>query len=508
MTRARRAAPRARSAARRLPAVLGLAALLFGGGRGVASEAGSGRAYSELVAVVHLHTSLGDGQATPLEMARSARGQGVDALVITDHLIERVAYAPWPIGNALGVSVSLPSVVSTGIARYFAALARAESDAGILVLPGLEVSPYARWTGSLLDKSLELQGWHRHVLVIGIEDPEVVARLPAFGNRAGGCYGVWSMLFLLPAVALLWSGTRVARPVYRESRLGRFRLRRRRVPWAEGCVGVASLALLVAGFPFKVERFSPVGGDPGDAPFLGLEERVRALGGVTSWAHPEAAAERAAFGVRMATAPYPELVPRTDADAFGAFPEGVKTLLPAGGLWDTALREHLAGRRRTSPFALAELDEHSAVRDIDFRILQTVFLARERSHAGVVEALRTGRMYARWTPEAKAPLRLVAWSAGLPSGAAAIAGESVRGDGTVAIHLSVAGGDGSTVTARLVRTGEVIWTTRAAPPFDATVNDDPAGATYYRLDVEGAYPYRLISNPIFVLRGGAAGDGA
>jgi len=473
-----------------------------------ASGTGSQTAYTELVAVIHLHTSLGDGQATPLELARSARSQGIDALVITDHLIERVAYAPWPIGNVLGVSVSQRSVVSTGIARYVAALAGAENDTGVLVLPGLEVSPYARWTGSLLDRSLELQGWHRHVLVIGIEDPEAVARLPAFGNRAGGHYGGWSMLFLLPAAAALWSASRVARPVYRESRLERFRLRRRRVPWAEGCVGVASLVLLVAGYPFKVESYSPVGGDPGDAPFLDLEERVRALGGVTSWAHPEAAAERAALGVRIATAPYPELVPRTDADAFGALPEGVKTLLPAGGLWDAALRTHLAGRRRSAPFALAELDAHEAVSAIDLRILQTVLLARERTHAGVLEALRSGRMYARWTPEAKTPLRLVAWSAGLSSGMAAIAGGTLRGGGPVAIRLSVAGGDGGMVTARLIRAGSVIWTARAAPPFDTTVKDDPDGATFYRLDVEGAYPYRLISNPIFVMRGSATEEGA
>ncbi|HYS78548.1 MAG TPA: hypothetical protein VEO94_06895, partial [Candidatus Dormibacteraeota bacterium] len=494
--------------ASRLLSILSVAASLSGARPAGAADTGAQGAYVEMVAVVHLHTSLGDGLATPLELARSARSRGIDALVITDHLIERVAYAPWPIGNVLGVSVSRRSVVSTGIARYFAVLGRAENDTGILVLPGLEVSPYARWTGWILDRTLELQGWHRHVLVIGVEDPEAVARLPAFGNRAGGRYGAWSMLFLLPAAALVWSAARVARPVYRESRLRRFRLRRRRVPWAVGCVGLASLLLLVAGFPFQVESFSPVGGDPGDAPFLTLEERVRSLGGVTSWAHPEASAEKTALGVRLVTAPYPEMVPRTEADAFGALPEGVKTLLPAGGLWDAALLAHLAGRRRSAPFALAELDAHEAIGDIDLRILQTVFLARERSHAGVVEALRSGRMYARWTPAAKAPLRLVAWSAGPPSGAAAIAGESVRGEGPLAIRLSIGGGDGGMVTARLIRAGEVIWTTRAAPPFDASVKDDPGGTTYYRLDVEGAYPYRLISNPIFVRRGGATGEGA
>ena len=316
------------------------------------------------------------------------------------------------------------------------------------------------------------------------------------------------MLFLVPAVVLVWSVRRVARPSYHESRLVGFRLRRRRVPWLAGCAGLASLLILVVGYPFKVESFGPVGSDPGDAPFLLLEQRVRELGGVTSWAHPEAAAVKEAHGVRFVTAPYPDLVPRTDADAFGALPEGVKTLLPPGGLWDVALRTHIEGRRRSAPFALAELDEHGPVAQVDLRILQTVFLAREHSHAGLVEALRSGRMYCRWSPDAKPPLRLADWSATLPSGPVGIAGETVRGAGPVTIRLSIAGGDGRPVTARLVRTGEVIWTRRDAPPFEATVSDDPKDAAYYRLDVEGDYPYRLISNPIFVARDGARAQGA
>ena len=51
---------------------------------------------SEVVAVIHLHTSLGDGRASPFELARAARDAGVGALVITDHYLEKVTYAPWP----------------------------------------------------------------------------------------------------------------------------------------------------------------------------------------------------------------------------------------------------------------------------------------------------------------------------------------------------------------------------------------------------------------------------
>ena len=467
---------------------------------GEARTTPGGRGYADLVAVVHLHSTAGDGLASPAELARAARLAGVDALVITDHFLERVAYAPWPIGNVIGVALSRPSVMSRGTRKYLQALAAAEEETGTLVLPGIEVSPYARWTGSLLTGSLRLEGWHRHVLVIGIEDSQALARLPAAGNRAGGRYGAGSILYLLPAAALAWSASRAARPVYHETRLRNFRLRRRRLPIAAGLVGAAALGLLVAGFPFRVESFSAVAADPGEAPFRLLEDRVHELGGFIAWAHPEAAAEKRALGVRLDTAPYPGLVLKTDADAFGALPEGVKSLLPAGGLWDQALLDHVEGRRRSAPFALAELDEHRAAHETDLGTLQTVLQVRERSHAGMLEAMKGGRMYGRWTPDQKPPLTLVEWSADAPGAATVVSGETLHARGPVTIRLAVGGGDGAPAVARLVRAGDVLWTQRSVPPFTAAIQDDSPGATSYRLDVEGAYPYRLISNPIFVVR--------
>ena len=482
-------------------ALLPACVVLEAGAAEAPSRAGGAR-YSDLVAVVHLHTTLSDGLATPVEMARAARLAGVDALVVTDHFLERVAYAPWPLGNVTGIALSRPSVKSRGIGTYLKSLAAAEAATGILVLPGIEVSPYARWSGSLLTRTLRLEGWHRHALVIGIENAGELARLPVAGNLDGGRYAAWSILYLLPAAALAWSGRRALRPVYHETRIRQFRLRRRRLPIGEVLLGSAALVLLVLGFPFKVERFSPVAGDPGEAPFRLLEDRVHDLGGFIAWAHPEAAADKEFLGVRLSTEPYGGLVLKTDADAFGAMPEGVKSLLPVGGLWDQALRDHLQGRRRSAPFALAELDEHRAAGAIDLGILQTVMQVRERTHAGVLEAMKAGRMYGRWTPDRKPQLGLTEWSA-TSGDAAAAAGETLRSRGPVTIRLAVSGGDGAPAVARLVRAGSVIWSSRATPPFAAAVEDDSPGASSYRLDVEGAYPYRLISNPIFVVREGA-----
>jgi len=500
----RRAVREGAARTRRVGLVVATLALLAGGATIAAPPVPV-----ELVAVVHLHTTLSDGAAAPRDLARAARAAGVDALVITDHYLERVEYAPWPIGNAIGVSMSRPSVLSGGLDRYLRTLSEAETDVpGVLVLPGLEVSPYARWTGSLLARSLALEGWHRHMLVIGVEDVRALGALPVAGNRSGGRYGVWSLLFLAPAAVIVWSLSRMRRPAERAIRVGRFVLRRRRTPFAHGLAAAASLGVLAVGFPWRVEGWSAVGPDPGDAPFRHLEDYVRGLGGLTSWAHPEAADAKEFLGVRMTTSPYADLVPRTDADLFGALPEGVKTLLPPGGLWDRALREHLQGRRRSVPYALAECDEHRAAGQADLRSLQTVCSVTERSHRGLVEALGAGRCYARWTPEGRPPLRLSAWAVERPGEPTAGSGTVLPVVGPLVVRLGVAGGDGHEVTARLVRRGEVIWSARLAPPFEREVADAPAGATYYRLDVEGAYPYRLIGNPIFVGAPGGTREGA
>ena len=363
---------------------------------------------SEMIAVVHVHTNVADGVSSPAEIARAAREAGVDALVVTDHFLMSVAYAPWPVGSALGVTLSRPSVVTYGIARYLRTLSEAERAVpGIIVVPGLEVTPYARFRGSLFAGNLELDGWHRHLLVIGIEDPVALARLPVLGNRAGGVYGAFSLLFLIPALGVAWSIYRIARPGHSQARVGAFRIRRRRRPVPEAFLGGLCTILLGAGFPFRVERYSPVGSDPGDAAFEEVIDRVRALGGISTWAHPEARAEIEGFhGVRIGTEPYPDLVLRTEADGFGGLPEGVKALLPAGGLWDQALRASLKGPRPGRPFALAEVDEHRSAREIDYRLLQTVLLVRARTRAGFMDALAAGRLYGRWTPQGQEPLRL------------------------------------------------------------------------------------------------------
>jgi len=454
-----------------------------------------------VLAIIHIHTSLVDGQSSPLELARAARAAGIDALLISDHYLERACYGPWPLGDMLGIWRDRPSVMTLGIGRYLRELAHAEQAVpGILIVPGIEVTPYARWEGSPLTRTLALRGWHRHMLIFGLHDPAILARLPVFGNRAAGSLDGRSLLFALPALALAWSVRRLFFRAPRAAREGMHAVPSARRPTLETATAVLSFGLLFAGYPYRAEAFSPTGADPGNAPFLRLIDRVRASGGIAIWAHPEAADTQAGVaGVRMVTDPYPGLVETAGADGFGDLPEGTRTLLPAGGIWDRVLVRRLAQSPPAPlPFALAELDEHHAAGEIDFGELQTVLRVRDRTRAGVLEALHAGRLYGRWTPKGQPPLRLVDFRV-TAGGRSGISGETIRAAGPVIIHMAVDGGNGSPVTARLVSGGRLIWSSRSVPPIEASVQGSASLPAYYRLYVEGAYPYRRTGNPVAVL---------
>ena len=80
--------------------------------------------------------------------------------------------------------------------------------------------------------------------------------------------------------------------------------------------------------------------------------------------------------------------------AFGAVYEDTTTFEQPGRGWDRLLSEYARGERTRPAWALAESGFHGLSAGKQIGPLQTVFLVREKSAAGVLDALRQGRMYA------------------------------------------------------------------------------------------------------------------
>jgi hypothetical protein len=228
-------------------------------------------------------------------------------------------------------------------------------------------------------------------------------------------------------------------------------------------------------------------------------------GGVTVWSLPEARdeGEQLVGPVRVGwlTESYADDLLRTFRyTAFGAVYEDTSTFEQPGGGWDRLLAEYARGERSRPAWALAESAFHGHTAGKQVGPVHTVFLVAERSEAGVLDALRRGRMYAvQRTRELGFDLTEFAASAG---GVTVGLGETLRVPaGTpVEVRVAIDASDGGRHDVRLtlVRNGRLEALDRGATPYRSVHREVADGGTIVlRVEARGARQ-RVLSNPIFV----------
>jgi hypothetical protein len=137
--------------------------------------------YHPLPVAAHLHSRFSDGTARITDLVTMARAAGYAGVWITDHSDVHWQYPV--LGTTVGYHRN--SLLERGFDTYLRSCAHAQArNPDLLVLPGIEASPYYYWEGSLLGKNLVNHQWMRHLIVAGIEDPAVYRRLPliAYGH--------------------------------------------------------------------------------------------------------------------------------------------------------------------------------------------------------------------------------------------------------------------------------------------------------------------------------------
>jgi hypothetical protein len=467
---------------------------------------GPAAALERLRGVVHVHSDLSTGDFSLEGLVGLAEQQGIDALLLSENYRLRVEYGLPPFRALLRLAREERSVGGR-LEHYLERVDEVRRRSPhVLLVPGVEVMPHYFWTGSPAALDLTVHNLQKNLLVFGIADPSALRTLPVIGDRTNGEYGGQSLADALPVLLVVPGLLLLARPRRVRRRLGRGAVMVvRRRPWLRGlALAAVGIIALGRGWPFTTDPYSTLE-DPGIAPYQALIDRVDQLGGVSMWSFPEARdlGERHYGPLRVGwlTEPYPDDLLKTSRyTVFGGVYEDTSTFERPGGGWDRLLAEYARGERSRPVWAVAESGFHGLTAGKQVGPLQTVFLVEEKSEAGVLEAMRRGRMYAvQRTRERGLDLSQFTVSAGRAS---AGAGETLRVPAGTPIELAVTieASDGRANDLRLgiVANGQAVVLERGATPHRTVYRTTTDGTPLVlRLEARGSQQ-RLLSNPIFV----------
>ena len=126
--------------------------------------------------VLHVHSNVSGEESTLEEIARVAQKRSIDAVIMTDYFQQKVS---WGI-----LSTQKPSVLKKGVDRYFDLLDESSRKVqSVQLIPGVEVTPFYWWSGSLWDQNWTVHDLQKNLLVVGL-DAEALKKIPTIENKA------------------------------------------------------------------------------------------------------------------------------------------------------------------------------------------------------------------------------------------------------------------------------------------------------------------------------------
>lgn len=482
--------------------------LLIGILCGVLPPQASAQSTKQIRGLIHLDSNISGGEMAPEELVRLLRNNDLHVAIFTDQISTRVHYGIFPI-RALTewISSSIAqsafdrrsSVSTHGAYNYLSLLNdldRKYSD--ITVIPGVEVFPFYYWQENLLQRQITMINGYKHFLAIGLSHPSDYENMPTVSEGFFKGYNLQSVLSLWPIALLIF-----AFKCYRQSRVAE-RPALYKIP-AQIFLFVGVL-FLVNNYPYKYGRYDVYGGDQGSQPYQDFIDYVINRGGLVFFAHPEASKKQLhAFGPlrvgQYTEAPYQDLLSLQNYTGFAAFYEGMKYIIPPGGIWDQVLTEYCFGQRQNPIWAIAEGDVEGD--SFDPGLSQTVFITKDKTRESLLNALRNGQIYAVAGPYAD-DLSMTTFGISSDDGMRlALMGQTLQTK-KLRLQANIQLKDNenrNALSVDLIKNGILIDTFKGNGQINIDITDSVEVGPrkhYYRLDVRAPNQTRLLSNPIFV----------
>ncbi len=458
----------------------------------VCIRSGIGDDYQQVAGLIDLRTTYSDGAHDLNFLIDLAKKRGFGVLFINDHDRMTMEYGIFPLRNIIRKKEEMPSVNSRGAEGYLHGIKlAAQQHPEIILIPGSETAPFYYWTGSPFKDNLTAHNWERHLLIMGLGNPQDYKNLPILHNGFSTRYSSQLLpLSIIFMVLMLLGFILVLKKSY-------IRIL--------GIVILVNASLMLIEFhPFKSSLFDQYSGDQGYLPYQELIDYVRERGGATFWTHPEArAGANARKGpITVKTPPHPEALLMTkDYTGFGAIYGTWITSTEPGMEWDRALLEYCRGERNIPAWGISTADFHEeGLGGEQLGNFPTVFLVKKKTREEVLLALKQGRMYACRTGNNFQRYVLKNFSVfDSNTNNQAKMGESIELKNKPRLKFMVSSLDESVhdVDVRIIRSGKLIKTISRKTPFVVDFKDDyfnPGEKIYYRIDIPG----KLVSNPIFV----------
>ena len=129
--------------------------------------------YDQARGVIHLGTTVSDGDFTPEEMAAFLVENEIEVGVFTDHDTVSWDYrffpTKWLLGKCTGYAIASAFGRSSSVHTYgpekYVGMIEALDDANddVILLPGVKAMPLFYWEGSLLFNTLSIHNVYRHL---------------------------------------------------------------------------------------------------------------------------------------------------------------------------------------------------------------------------------------------------------------------------------------------------------------------------------------------------------